>query len=308
MLRKWFARLHRPGVTPAVPRGDTKIAISSVRHTYRNDVEALKNVDLDIGAGEFVCLLGPSGCGKSTLLYTLAGQFPPSAGHITIDGKPVSGPSPDRLLMFQEPGLFPWLTVRQNLTFALRSKGLTRSAAESRANDYLRQVRLNGFENLLPHELSGGMRMRVSLARALAMDPAVLLMDEPFAPLDAQTRGKMHRLLQRIWVKSQKTVVFVTHDVREALVLGDRVVVMAGRPGRILDDLAVSLPRPRDPDDERLVQHSREIREALRRAEAATEQRTSERRPPQGAGDGERTRAGALWNSSDDHRHLGDAR
>jgi NitT/TauT family transport system ATP-binding protein len=174
--------------------------------------------------------------------------------------------------MFQEPGLFAWLTVRQNLTFALRSRGLSQRQANERALEYLHQVRLDGFEDALPHELSLGMRMRVSLARALAMDPAVLLMDEPFAPLDAQTRAKMHKLLARIWGHTRKTVVFVTHNVREALVLGDRVVVMAGRPGRILNDLEVRLPRPRDPDDERLVQHSRDIREALRRAEAATEQ------------------------------------
>jgi NitT/TauT family transport system ATP-binding protein len=269
LLGRW--RIQKT-LVPAQARGkDAKIAIFGVQHRYRT-VQALKNVTLDVRAGEFVCLLGPSGCGKSTLLYALAGHFPPSGGHISIDGKAVVGPGPDRLLMFQEPGLFAWLTVRQNLTFALRSRGLSRADANARALAYLHQVQLDGFTDVLPHELSLGMRMRVSLARALAMDPAVLLMDEPFAPLDAQTRAKMHQLLVRIWGQSRKTVVFVTHNVREALVLGDRVVVMAGRPGRILNDLEVRLQRPRDPDDERLVQHSRDIREALRRAGAATEQ------------------------------------
>lgn len=253
-----------------LPAGHIKISIQEVQHRYGNDVQALEHVNLDVRSGEFVCLLGPSGCGKSTLLYALAGHFPPSAGSITIDDKQVVGPGPERLLMFQEAGLFPWMTVMQNLTFALRSRGLDRRAAKGRALEYLGQVHLNGFENSLPHELSGGMRMRVSLARALAMDPAVLLMDEPFGALDAETRGHMHQLLQRIWVRSRKTVVFVTHNVREALVLGDRVVVMAGRPGRILHELTVTVPRPRDPDDEQLVEYSREIRKALRAAEAAT--------------------------------------
>lgn len=254
-------------------QGLAKIAVSNVGHRYRNDVEALKNVNIDVHPGEFVCLLGPSGCGKSTLLYALAGHFQPSGGRITIDGKPIKGPSPDRLLMFQEHALFPWLTVRQNLVFALRAKGLSRGDCRKRAEEYIKLVHLDGFEDGLPHELSGGMRMRVSLARALAMDPSVLLMDEPFAPLDAQTRGNMHQLLQSIWMRSRKTVVFVTHNVREALVLGDRVLVMAGRPGRILWDLEVRLPRPRDPDDEKLVVLSREIRAALRTAEEATEPR-----------------------------------
>jgi NitT/TauT family transport system ATP-binding protein len=271
LVRRLLPSRERLLVPSRARGGQAKIAVKRVVHRYENHVEALKNVNIDIHAGEFVCLLGPSGCGKSTLLYALAGSFPPSAGHITIDGRPVHGPSPDRLLMFQEPALFPWLSVRQNLTFALRSKGLSRGACLRRAHEFIQAVQLEGFEDALPHQLSGGMRMRVSLARALAMDPAVLLMDEPFAPLDAQTRGQMHQLLQNIWTHSRKTVVFVTHNVREALVLGDRVVVMAGRPGRILRDLEVRLPRPRDPDDDRLVQLSRQIRAALEKAKAAGE-------------------------------------
>ncbi len=273
MFRTLLSRLRplkRSLLVPSRARGgEAKIAVKDVLHRYQNDVEALKNVSINIHPGEFVCLLGPSGCGKSTLLYALAGHFPPSGGHISIDGKPVRGPSPERLLMFQEPGLFPWLTVKQNLVFALSAK-LPRGQREARAMEFIRLVELDGFEGALPHELSGGMRMRASLARALAMDPAVLLMDEPFGALDAQTRGQMHRLLQQIWLRSRKTVVFVTHDVREALVLADRVVVMAGRPGRVLQDLEVQLARPRDPDDGQLVQMSRQIREAIRSAKAAT--------------------------------------
>jgi NitT/TauT family transport system ATP-binding protein len=267
LRRRWRRR------SLLVPRGErlgpAKIAVSRVHHTFGNDVQALRDVDIDVHTGEFVCLLGPSGCGKSTLLYALAGLMTPSGGHITIDGTEVAGPGPDRVLMFQEAALFPWMTVRQNLTFPLRARGLDRNEAHLRALEFVHQVHLDGFEEALPHELSGGMRMRVSLARALALDPAVLLMDEPFGALDAQTRQSMHELLQQIWMRDRKTVVFVTHNVREALVLGDRVVVMAGRPGRVLQDLEVRIPRPRDPDDGDIVALSRRIRETLARAQRA---------------------------------------
>lgn len=247
--------------------GRPKIDVARVGHRFPNEVVALQDVNIAVHAGEFVCLLGPSGCGKTTLLYALAGHLAPSGGRISIDGVEVKGPGPERLLVFQEPALFPWLTVRQNLVFALRASGIRRGEAARRAQAFVAMVGLGGFEDALPHELSGGMRMRVQLARALALDPAVLLMDEPFAALDAQTRGQMQQHLQRIWMRDRKTVVFVTHDVREALVLGDRVVVMAARPGRVLEDLEVRLPRPRDPDDPALVELSRRIREELRRAE-----------------------------------------
>jgi NitT/TauT family transport system ATP-binding protein len=265
--RRWRRRAL---LVPRAERyGPAMIAVSRVHHTFGNDVQALRDVDIDVHLGEFVCLLGPSGCGKSTLLYALAGLMTPSGGHITIDGKTVEGPGPDRVLMFQEAALFPWMTVRQNLMFPLRARGLDRHEAEQRALEFVHQVHLDGFEEALPHELSGGMRMRVSLARALALDPAVLLMDEPFGALDAQTRQSMHELLQQIWMRDRKTVVFVTHNVREALVLGDRVVVMAGRPGRVLQDLEVRIPRPRDPDDGDIVALSRGIRETLARAQRA---------------------------------------
>jgi NitT/TauT family transport system ATP-binding protein len=280
MLTQALARLRKalkkrpprraPLLVPTRGRhGTPRISVLGVDHTYANEVAALQDVTLDVHPGEFLCLLGPSGCGKTTLLYALAGAFKPSGGDIRIDGRPLEGPSPSRLLMFQEAALFPWLTVEQNLVFALGGiKGLDRRARHARAREYLHQVNLEGFEDALPHQLSGGMRLRVSLARALAMNPAILLMDEPFSPLDAETRAQMHELLQRIWTRSRKTVVFVTHNVREALVLGDRVVVMAARPGRILWDLEVRLPRPRDPDDQTVVNLSRRIREALRQAEA----------------------------------------
>jgi NitT/TauT family transport system ATP-binding protein len=262
----------RPLLVPWRGReGLAKLAVRRVGHTFGNEVVALRDVDIDVHHGEFVCLLGPSGCGKSTLLYALAGLVRPSGGRISLDGVEVTGPGPDRVLVFQEPALFPWLTVRQNLVFVLRAKGLRRPAALARAKEFIGRVRLAEFEDSLPHQLSGGMRMRVSLARALAMDPAVLLMDEPFGALDAQTRGNMHTLLQRIWMRNRKTVVFVTHDIREALVLGDRVVVLAGRPGRVLQDLEVRLPRPRDPDEPALVEMSRHIRMLLQRAERAAE-------------------------------------
>ncbi len=249
------------------PPGPAKIDVRRVGHRFDNEVVALHDVNIEVHAGEFVCLLGPSGCGKTTLLYALAGHLAPSGGRISIDGVRVRGPGPTRLLVVQEPALFPWLTVRQNVVFPLRAQGVPREPAEERAREFVSLVHLDGFEEALPHQLSGGMRMRVQLARALALDPAVLLMDEPFAALDAQTRSHMHQLLQRIWLRDRKTVVFVTHDVREALVLGDRVIVMAARPGRVLHDLDVRLPRPRDPDDEALVELSRRIRGELRRAE-----------------------------------------
>jgi NitT/TauT family transport system ATP-binding protein len=253
---------------PRVARsGPPKIDVQRVGHRFGKGVVALKDVDVQVHAGEFVCLVGPSGCGKTTLLYALAGHLEPSGGHISVDGVQVRGPGPDRLLVFQEPALFPWMTVRQNLVFPLRARGVGRGEAEAIATEHVAKVHLEGFEEALPHQLSGGMRMRVQLARALALDPAVLLMDEPFAALDAQTRSHMHELLQRVWTSERKTVVFVTHDVREALVLGDRVIVMAARPGRVLQDLEVHLPRPRDPDEEALVEMSRRIREELREAE-----------------------------------------
>ena len=285
-------REDRAGLSPRRSRvGPPKIAVREVGHSFRKLV-ALKDVNVDVHAGEFVCLVGPSGCGKTTLLYALAGHIAPTGVRITIDGVEVKGPSPERLLVFQEPALFPWLTARQNLVFALRARRLSRAQADARARAFVSLVQLEGFEDALPHQLSGGMRMRVQLARALAVDPAVLLMDEPFGALDAQTRSAMHQLLQRIWLRDRKTVVFVTHDVREALVLGDRVVVMAARPGRVLHDLDVRLPRPRDPDDQQLVELSRWIRAELRRTEPGAPPDRSGGSPPEEERRGDDARVG----------------
>ena len=255
-------------VPAAVGEASAKIAVKRVEHRYANKVVALQDVNLNIRSGEFVCLLGPSGCGKSTLLYALAGQLEPTGGQVRIDGKPIRGPGPERLLMFQEPALFPWMSVRQNIEFVLAARGLSKAERRERANRYIHYVQLTGFDGAMPHELSGGMKMRAALARALAVDSPVLLMDEPFGSLDAQTRLHMHELLQRVWLETKKTIVFVTHDVTEALVLANRVVVMAPRPGRILKDLEVRLPMPRGPDDVALVGLARQIRSMLRESES----------------------------------------
>ena len=274
LSRLWSALFRRARevkalMVPAhVGEASAKIAIKQVDHSYANKLVALSNVTLNIRSGEFVCLLGPSGCGKSTLLYALAGHIIPTGGQVFLDGQPITRPGPDRLLMFQEPALFPWMTVRQNLEFVLAAQGVPRAERTARARRFIRYVQLEGFEDTLPHQLSGGMKMRTSLARALAVDAPVMLMDEPFGSLDAQTRLHMHELLQKVWMETRKTIVFVTHDVTEALMLANRVVVMAPRPGRILKDLEVRLPMPREPDDASLARLSREIRAMLRESEA----------------------------------------
>ncbi|RYZ37970.1 MAG: ABC transporter ATP-binding protein [Myxococcaceae bacterium] len=265
-LRKVAPRLLRPANVNA---DRAKISIAQLGHQFANKVVALQDVNLNVRSGEFVCLLGPSGCGKSTLLYALAGHVAPTGGTVAIDGKAIQGPGPDRLLMFQEAALFPWLTVRGNITFALGARGVPRSQRRERADTFIQRVRLEGFADSLPHELSGGMKMRASLARALAVDPTVLLMDEPFGALDAQTRVHMQELLQSIWIRSGKTVVFVTHDVQEALMLGTRVVLMAPRPGRVVEDLEIHLPMPRSLEDPSLDAMARDIRHRLRAVEGS---------------------------------------
>jgi len=215
----------------------SQIVIDRVSHVYRpprgREVLALDQVSLEVGNREFVALLGPSGCGKSTLLYLIGGFMPVATGAIRVDGKPVAGPGPDRGIVFQHFALFPWKTVRGNILYGLERQGMPKQEREQRAMDFIELVGLSGFEDSYPSQLSGGMKQRTAIARTLAFDPNILLMDEPFGALDAQTRGLMQAELLRIWQRTPKTVIFVTHDVQEAVFLADRVAVMSARPGRI---------------------------------------------------------------------------
>jgi len=229
---------------------------------------ALDRINLSVEEGEFLCLIGPSGCGKSTLLYLLAGLETPTQGQVFADGQPVRGTDPSRVLIFQETALFPWLNVQANVEFGLKMKGIAREKRAEIALQLLGMVHLGSFARAWIHELSGGMRQRVALARALAVDPAVLLMDEPFGALDAMTRDMLHGELQEIWLNTHKTVVFVTHNVREAVVLGDRVLVMSPRPGRFVAEHRISLPRPRRIDDVETTALTRRISADLRLTEA----------------------------------------
>src|SRR3954469_6515870 len=214
-----------------------QIVVEGVKHTYRpprgRPLLALDDVSLDVRPREFLALLGPSGCGKSTLLYLIGGFLPIESGRITLDGKPIAGPGPDRGIVFQHFALFPWKTVRGNILYGLERQGMPKAEREQRARDFIELVGLSGFEDSYPSQLSGGMKQRTALARTLAFDPSILLMDEPFGALDAQTRGLMQAELLRIWQATPKTVIFVTHDVQEAVYLADRVAVMSARPGRI---------------------------------------------------------------------------
>jgi NitT/TauT family transport system ATP-binding protein len=215
----------------------SQIVVEGVKHVYRpprgRAVLALDDVSLAVGAKEFVALLGPSGCGKSTLLYLIGGFLPNETGTIAVDGKPVRAPGPDRGIVFQHFALFPWKTVRANILYGLERQGLPRAEREARAQAFINLVGLKGFEDSYPSQLSGGMRQRTAIARTLAFNPGILLMDEPFGALDAQTRALMQSELLGILRRDPKTVIFVTHDVQEAVYLADRVAVMSARPGRI---------------------------------------------------------------------------
>jgi NitT/TauT family transport system ATP-binding protein len=216
------------------------------RPKNRDPVTALQNLSLDIARGEFVSIVGPSGCGKSTFLNILLGLIRPDGGVMELNGRRIDGPGQDRAMVFQEFGLLPWRTVLGNVELGLELKGVDAEQRRRRAVELIDMAGLAGFASHYPHELSGGMKQRVGLARALATDPEVLLMDEPFAALDAQTRDLMQSELLQVWEKTQKTVLFVTHSIEEAAYLSDRVVVMSARPGRIKRILKVELPRPRD--------------------------------------------------------------
>ena len=210
------------------------------------EVTAIGDVSFDVARGEFVSVLGPSGCGKTTVLNIVAGFVEQSGGTVSVDGTPVHGPGPDRGVVFQNHALFPWKTVQGNVTFGLRMRGIARAERDAKAAEYLQLVGLAGFERKYPHELSGGMQQRLGVARVLANEPAVMLMDEPFASIDAQTRRKLQEDLTQIFQQRRPTVFFVTHDVDEAVFLSDRVVVLSPRPSRVREIVTVDLPRPRD--------------------------------------------------------------
>jgi len=246
----------------------SKLAIEEVSKSFQTTagtVLALDRVSLQVNEGEFVCIVGQSGCGKTTLLNIIAGLEMPDSGRVLAGGKPVTGPGRDRLVMFQESALFPWLNVFGNVLFPLKLKPqLTNKDRRDVAKYYLELVNLTRFERSNIHELSGGMKQRVALARALAPNPRVLLMDEPFAALDALTREQFYGDLQEIWKERKKTIVFVTHNVREAACLGDRVLLFSPHPGRIQEEFIVDLPRPRDINTTDLVGYSSKIMRALK--------------------------------------------
>ena len=245
-----------------------KLRLQEVTLSYKADTRerllALDRIDLTVRPGEFLCIVGPSGCGKSSLLHLIAGLNHPTSGRVLVDETPVTGPGTDRILIFQEHGLFPWLTVGENVEFGMKMKGMPKAQRAVRTDQYLRLVHLLQFRDSRPHQLSGGMRQRVALARALATEPDVLLMDEPFAALDAQTRDLLHDELERIWSETGCTIVFVTHNVREAVRLGDRVVLLTFRPGRLKQEFQVSLPRPRHIEQADVARTSREVLDCLR--------------------------------------------
>ncbi len=226
-----------------------KLAIESVAKAFaleKKEIRPLEEINLEVQQGEFICVVGPSGCGKSTLLNIVAGLDKATSGRVVVDGKEVSGPGPDRVVMFQESALFPWLNVIQNVEFGLKMAGVSKNERREIALKYLRMVHLSKYQKSYIHQLSGGMRQRVALARALALNSDILLMDEPFAALDSQTRNILHAELQQIWAETKKTILFVTHNVQEAVYLGDRVIVLSAHPGRIKKEFKIPLSRPRD--------------------------------------------------------------
>ncbi len=240
----------------------TKLEILNVTKTFNTEegeIRALENLNLAVKPTEFLCVIGPSGCGKTTLLRLIAGLDYPSNGEIILDGKEVKGPSPDRGMVFQEYSLFPWRTVIKNVTFGLEIKGIDKQERYRIAEEYIELVGLKDFKNCYPYELSGGMKQRVAIARALATEPTILLMDEPFGSVDAQTRNVLQKELLEIWKRTEKTILFVTHSVDEAVYLADRVAVMSARPGRIVECVDIDISRPR----KRTSMEANEIRDML---------------------------------------------
>ena len=236
----------------------SKILMRGVEKHYKEHT-ALSSIDLDILQGELVCVVGPSGCGKSTLISLMAGFEKPSCGSVSIDGKEVKSPDSDRIMIFQDYGLFPWKTVMGNILFALQAKKIKKEEAVQIAREYIALVGLQGSENKHPYQLSGGMKQRVAIARALAVEPSILFMDEPFAALDAFTRMRLQDEILRLWKEKQPTIVFVTHDLDEAVYLGGRIFVMASNPGRLSRIVKVDLPRPCNRTSSAFVSYRNEL-------------------------------------------------
>ncbi len=244
-----------------------KLCIQHISKTFlskNGGVSALEDINLEVKEGEFVCIVGPSGCGKTTLLNIVAGLEKADSGEIWISGRKINGAGSDRVVIFQEAALFPWLNVIKNVEFGLKQKGINGSQRRNTAMEYLKLVHLTKFQHAHVHELSGGMKQRVAIARALAINPEMLLMDEPFSALDAQTRWILHFELQSIWLKTKKTILFVTHNIREAVCLADRIVILSTSPGRIKKEFSVDLPRPRDDNDVNVAEYSTRIMKELK--------------------------------------------
>lgn len=256
--------------TPETPiENDLKsnLRIQHVSKSFQSkngSVYVLEDINLEIKQGEFVCLVGPSGCGKTTLMNIVAGLERADAGEVWANGRRVTCAGPDRVVIFQEAALFPWLNVVKNVEFGLKLKGINGKERRNIALEYLKMVHLTKFQNAHVHELSGGMKQRVAIARALAMNPEMLLMDEPFSALDAQTRWILHFELQNIWMKTKKTILFVTHNIREAVCLADRIFILSTSPGRIKKEFFVDLPRPRDDNDVNVAEYSTKIMKELK--------------------------------------------
>lgn len=241
--------------TSAAPATDAIVEVRGISKTYGTEVEALRGIDLDFPRGKLTCLLGPSGCGKTTLLKIIAGLVAPNAGTVTVDGKLVTGPGPERAFVFQDFALLPWATVLRNVAFGLELRRVPKAERETIARRHIDEVGLAGFENKYPHELSGGMRQRVGLARALSMEAKVLLLDEPFSAVDEQNRRKFQEDLIRLRATENKTFIFVTHSIEEAVYIADRIVLLSPRPGRISQIIEPEIDRSGDPDDIRRDQH-----------------------------------------------------
>ena len=255
-----------PRPEPGTPKLSVRNLVKTRVSTSGESVVAVDGVSFDVAPGEFVCLLGPSGCGKTSILNILAGLDEPTSGSALLDGRPIRGPGPDRAVLFQEPALFPWLSVLGNVELALRLIGVPAALRRERAMHWLESVGLGRFAHVQPHELSAGMRQRAQLARAMACDPGVVLGDEPFGALDAQARELLQDEVQRVWVESEgepKTFLFVTHNVREAALLADRVIVMSAAPGHLLEEVRISAPHPRQLDDVLVARVVTEVHELL---------------------------------------------